>query len=201
MEMRITSKLLLTAVMAIAAMAFGASSASAVEPVEIAIEGGGHISDGTEIHAVGQTPTTLIAHIPGVGEVVASQCQDEFHGTIDEDGSGELDQFEIALPGTCVRQACETGGVQEHWPFQIEEDHTTGLEMVHITFCLEATGGGEHDTCELELPIEHDPEEQHHYTIVSDGADCASHTPGVSIEVHGAWELEGRGLEIVHPTA
>jgi hypothetical protein len=98
-----------------------------------------------------------------------------------------------------VRQACETDSVQEHWPFQIEEDHQTGLEMIHVTLCLEAQGGGEHDACELEVPVHSDPRDGHHYTVVVDGEECNTHTPGVTIELHCAWEVEGREIEIVHP--
>jgi hypothetical protein len=182
-----------------AAVAFGVSSASAVEPVEIAVEPGGqHIEDGTPIHAAGQSNTLYIAHVPGVGEVAGFTCDDEFGGYINEDGSGEFDAVTMVGP-SCPRQACEVDGVQEPWPFQVEEDHTTGMEMLHWTRCLEPIWGGEHEVCELELPVVHDPEESHHYTVVSDGGDCVTHAAGVTVEVHGAWEFEGREFEIVHP--
>jgi hypothetical protein len=204
-EIAVKAVTVLLAVVA-ALAAFGVASAGAVEPVEVAVEPRGHVVDGTDVHFIGQGPMTLLAHIPGVGELAASVCQDvEFHGHINEDGSGEFDDVEIFGTGTCTREACrEGGGHQEHWPFQIEEDHSTGLEMVHLTWCLEPVGGGEHDICEMEVPLVHDPEDAHHYTITTtdpgatNGVDCATHTPGVTIEVYAAWELDGRALEVVH---
>jgi len=184
--MRISHKLLLVAVTALAAMAFGASSASA--QVSVAEEPTGIPCDPTcQLHIVGAT--TLVAHIPMLGEVTASACQDEFIADLTAGGTGGIT---ATLSGpSCTQQPCE-----EPWEVHGLTEVAPDTVDAHVEFCL-AGSDGEHKNCEIDVRITEVPGGSHNYALTSVGQSCINHQ-GIEVEVNGNWTTEGTNAELVH---
>jgi hypothetical protein len=148
-SMRNARKLFLLAVTALAALAFSATSASAQVEVESTVEEGhcsvvtineetGLPEGGCQAHVVNSSATIDLLRHTSVGEAVSTACQNEYDLAIGEDGEGYLFNQNISTGtgcGTAVA-ACVTGGVQEPWHVQIEEDGP-GSEEAHVEICLD----------------------------------------------------------------
>ena len=189
--MRIARKLTLLLAMAIAAMAFAAANASALEPVTVVHEGGptpGADCDPCTIHVVGESSLRAVHMVP------ISNCQDEFIADINADGSGEVTRWigvDHPVDGPCTREQCEGDPDPEtfaHWPFTMEE---VGLNEVQLnaTFCL--TGRGtDHSIesgCTVPVHVTEEVSQNHHY-FFDLFHECTIN--GTAIEVAGNWETE-----------
>jgi hypothetical protein len=173
--MRFARKLFMLALLALAAMALGASSAAADGAVEVLEEssqdhcGEVHIEEhltegGCEVlvHNA-STHIQLIRHIPGTGEVIAEQCDNNYRINIGEDGEGYVNDFHASNPGGetagcgSTVTACDQEEDESHepWPIHIEEtgDPEDELEHAEVRICLDIqVGGGA--SCEIEGTVE-----------------------------------------------
>lgn len=139
--MRIARKLFMVAVLTAATMAFGASSASAVEVQSggehcdpVTVMPGHVVEGGCRVEAVSERETQVQAFVSGVGFVTISTCEDHFEAAIGEDGTGylyEATTTEHAGP-PCTRAQCDEADHAEiPWPIALYA--TTEME---VTFCL-----------------------------------------------------------------
>jgi len=203
--MRIARKLALLTVMALAAMAFAASSASADSSVTVNDEQTGDQCDPCLVHAVGESSLTAFHFIR------ISQCEDEFVAAIESDGSGVIHDYtnvDDGGPG-CTRQNCneiapipneEIG--ESEWPISSEETGPNAGEM-EIDFCLDDDSDpdalGTH--CLADVAVTESTTVEHHYSFAVN-QECT--TPSAPVRVTGNWETEGpiategTDIEIVH---
>jgi hypothetical protein len=146
--MRFARKLFVLAVMAFAAMAFGASSASAVE----VSSGGDHCTEviltvhgpegGCLVEAVTERETEVQAFVSGVGFVTISSCEGHYEMAIGEDGHGYLYNATISSHsgGTpCTRTQCDEADMTKI-PWELQLTSTTNMEL---SYCLRSVASGE----------------------------------------------------------
>lgn len=202
--MRLTRKLALLTTMALAAMALAATNATAQESaVEVLDE-----ASLTHCNPTAKEPTCDAIHAVGsselrghtiFGEILASQCNDEFTAQINEDGTGHI--YQISLTGAnCERQPCTTAG-EDEWPITGAGETGPNVGHMHVDFCLRNPDNGNEHHCHIEVQVS-EPS-LHHYTIsantgtdVETGTDCPENS-----EVVGSWETEespAQEIEIVH---
>jgi hypothetical protein len=158
--MRFARKLLVLAVMAFAAMAFGASSASAVE----VSSDGDHCTDvtlmphhvvegGCRVEAVGERETLLQAFVSGVGFVTVSACEDHFEMAIGEDGHGYLYNATFSTHSggpLCTRTQCDEPNMSKI-PWELQLTSTTNMEL---TYCVRSSGEGAAGTpCHADIRV------------------------------------------------
>jgi len=180
----IRGSLLLVAVVVVAA--FGASSAPA-QTVGVAEEVGNPCNPTCQLHIVGST--TLVAHVPMLGEVTASICSDEFDADLTAGGTGTID---ATLSGpSCTQQPCE-----EPWAFHGMTEVAPNTVDAHIEFCL-VSSSGEHLHCEVHQLVTETSSGSHFYALLAESGICISHQ-GIEIEVNGSWTTEGADAELVH---
>jgi hypothetical protein len=146
--MRIARKLLVVAVLTAATMAFGASSASAVEVSDVA----GHctavtlmpdheVEGGCRVEAVSERETVTQAFVSGVGFVTISACEEHVEAAVGEDGTGYIYAVtHVGHEGTpCTRTQCDEANMAKI-PWSLSLTSTTNMEY---TFCLRTISGGE----------------------------------------------------------
>lgn len=215
--MRNIRKLLLLAVGMMAAMAFLSSAASAqtVRLEQEAVVGNcptninvvAHIPQNRQCsinaESVAGTTADLYNHVPGVGEVRFSQCQNHFEAAFNRDGAGVVYDQVLVEAALCGREPCEETEVPPSanphrnlaWPARISEvtDPPVGEERLTVTFCLHAhtdvpseEGGGTNCTVHL-----HVTRQVHTYSVRTPpdvngngGAPCEE-VP--QIELEGRW--------------
>jgi hypothetical protein len=198
--MRLARKLVLLCAMALAAMALGASTASAQEtPVEIWQEDGSHCEP-CELHVVGSS--TLAVHIPVPPfEQTISACNDEFEAELWEDefdeGGGEtrlhqghVIDYDNNAGGACTRVNCDGLQQGEEPEWETYDWGETGPNEGHfrVRFCLQPNPTGQGAHCDVEVHFEEVNVNHHQYMIT------ASDTPADSNEcIVGANELEVDG--------
>lgn len=201
--MRITYKLLLAAIAALAVLAFGSTSASATS-IEVEHENGNHCApvEPCTAHVVSESPTTLETHLFG-SEQVQSACNDEFVAVFNEDGTGEIHD-QVLDGANCTREPCTNPGETE-WVTTAPGEET-GLNEITFPFefCLAPRNSA--DPGEL-----HDPADERHCivdVIVTEVAlheyefrvadDCDGFP---TVEVDGHWTVEAgdpRDIEAMH---
>jgi hypothetical protein len=139
--MGFTRKLFVLAVMVFATMAFGASSASAVEVSDAST--GNHctaatltsdhvVEGGCRFEAVSERETVFQTFVSGVGFVTFMTCEDHFEAAIGEDGTGYLYNATISAHAgnPCTRTQCdEATGTKIPWPIALTS--TTNME-IHV---------------------------------------------------------------------
>jgi hypothetical protein len=222
--MRIARKLLFVALAALAAMAFSATTASAIdhtpeETTTIKNESTGVActtatktsGGGCTIHATGEVE--LWGDVFGVS-VLGSNCITEFTGRVGGDGKGFVDTVLLsdhAGVNDCTRTPCNLP-----WDAQAKE-RLGGHEVLESTFCV--TGGPTTEVCHVELPIfkigPHDYKAAHETTgndfsttnedhIITatageiDGGISTDITGTTECRVIGTIDLELKPIEIVH---
>jgi hypothetical protein len=154
--MRNLRKLFMVAALAVAAMAFSASSASATMPVEAMDEnaagahcppvshGGGNADGGCHLFAE-STSVQLIHHQAG-GDVITADCINSYEVRLDENGEGWIENQVIA-PGSSNCGSTAVGGVtactappepgeEPLWHLNIEHDGN-GNEEATAEFCID----------------------------------------------------------------
>jgi hypothetical protein len=194
--MRIARKLTLLLTMAIAAMAFAASTASADEAISVVTEPGNVACNPCVIHVVGESSLAAF-HV-----VTVSNCTDEFTANVNANGSGEVTTWNGSpdAPNDCTREQCRVqpgNTVREHWPFTSEEVNTNTVELA-VQFCLSPVGDmtdASKAKCTADVQVTEEPAVVHHY-LFNLSQECV--VGGVPVEVHGSWEAEGRGVEFKH---
>jgi hypothetical protein len=194
--MRIARKLFMVAILTAATMAFGASSASAVEVSDAA----GHCTEATlEVHevdggcrieAVSERETEVQAFVSGVGFVTISSCEDHFEAAISEDGHGYLYNATTTAhpPILCTRTQCdEVDGTKIPWEVQLTS--TTNME---ITFCLRTISGGPGAAgtpCHTDIRVTPNNATGAH-EFFADGVTWGScENLGGGVRVHGHWNI------------
>lgn len=214
--MRIARTLVLALAAAIAAMALGATSASA-QAVELT-----NVNDperpvhcdlaaqNCKIVAHSESETSLRGHQFGF-ESTVSRCLDEFTGFVGEDGTGHIVQqhLEDGPSLNCEREPCgdevHLGGESE-WPAVLRESAPDELTM-EIEFCLEQHGHDSPVHCELDVDVtldgHHSAEFRAEDSAQSDHHKECHHVEGSSamVEVEGHWESEPEEsdeIEVTH---
>lgn len=142
--MRVAHKLLVAAVVALVAVAFGASPASA--QVEVSDEATGahcgavtldedhNVSGGCRIRAVTEIETLVRAFVPTFGFITVSTCEELFEAAIGEDGTGYLYSAIHAQHegSSCTSVQCdEADHALRPWPFTVE---STG--RMRLYYCV-----------------------------------------------------------------
>jgi hypothetical protein len=207
-HMRIARKLFLLALVAVAAMAFAASTASA-QGIEVLHEdapgqphcGDGITQEGCLIHAEGEI--LLGGHVFGI-EATVSNCHVEMEAHIEGDGGISVESVVLTdHPGVddCVRQPC-----QLPWLGNGEEDDPEGSgEVVHAIFCIEPVGGGTDQVCDVEVPLATTGDHQYHLLfddLPGTGTPpCELGGSGVNrdeLRIENAGEDQHEDIEIVH---
>jgi hypothetical protein len=200
--MRNVRKLVLLAVMALAAMALAAPSASALEITNEA--GGAHcaavtlngsdVDGGCLTHATSNGTIELRKHVFGVESTITT-CDNEFTGRVNEDASGYI--FEQVLSGAgCTRQACVVSG--EGTPWAANGTETLGSNPTSGTlttnFCVEPVGGGSDETCEIDVPFAQNAGAGNHTQSYGQAGEMPSHgISGFRCELVGSWSSESGG--------
>jgi len=196
--MRIARKLALLLTMAIAAMALAATTASADEAITVANEPGSACDPTCTIHVAGESSLAAF-HV-----ITVSACTDEFTGTIDANGNGEVDTWDGVFdvdPG-CTREQCRVqpgNTVREHWPFTSEEIADQTVEL-NVEFCLSLTtdmSDAAKTRCDVPAIV---TESSNHDYEIGLSHECLVGPPGsqIPVEVHGDWHVEGGDFEFVH---
>jgi hypothetical protein len=201
-HMRFARKLVLLAVMALAALALSASTAMAQEDVEIQTEpGGDHCSEPCQIHVTSVTPSSLGAFVGETQVQVISSCTDEFLATLDEDGEGFIHTYENnkgQIGGeACTRQNCDDAGDDEsEWDTHLSE--AAGAGNANVRFCLETAPGAANVHCTANIAITEDVSVTHRYVFNAVNEHCGFVSPGVEVRLNGQWATENTSWELVH---
>lgn len=187
--MRIARKITLLCLTALAAMAFAATSASAVEPVELTDEHTGASCDPCLVHVVGESEL----HAGGVFRI--STCEDEFLATLDSSGSGFVHHYANVATHAgfdCTRQNCNEVGEavgESEWDATGAEEVGVNEVALTVRFCLDAKsnpdGTGLH--CDAPVHVEEVPADSHHYVFT---VEHLCPTPSGDVLVSGLWETE-----------
>ncbi len=206
-------KLVLTAAMAMTAMAMTAGTASAQEePVDVFNEPSGTpcstATGNCDHHFVGSSVVTQ--HVFG-SESQATSCDDEFVARLGPNGNGTIPTYTNNAPvAPCNRIKCNDVGEgpgEATWPVTNTGEYAAGSPTLdgHLTyrFCLDLAsnpnGTGTHCTIEVDV----DATATHRYRFTAVGEHCPL-LPGVEAELDGTWNTEatpGSGqeqIEIVH---
>jgi hypothetical protein len=213
--MHFAKKLALLCAMALAAMALGASTASAQteEPVEIWEEDGSHCEP-CHIHVTGESELH-----PVIGNPI-SQCEDEFEAEVWEDEFDEnrdpeieeihqghiydYDNHDESATQPCTRQMCN--GVMEpadeiEWPITNMGETTTNAGHMTVRFCLDtkANPGAAGAHCTVEIDVTEEVSPTHHYVFRAVNDPCF----GGLVRLNGEWETEELpeehgAIEIIH---
>jgi len=212
--MRNARKVLLLAVMALAAMAVAAQSASAALSIANETAGGAcpavsisgsQPAGGCLIHAKGEAE--LRKHVFGVESHITT-CTNEYHGRVSSTGSGWI--FEQVLTNdaaaadpNCTRQPCKVNGEATPWKADGFEGAANNnpepfTEWLTTNFCVEPIGGGTDETCEIDVGFNETV--NHRYEFGHEGAGTAaemsSHgVSGFRCEIIGHWAGETGGTE------
>jgi hypothetical protein len=215
--MRNARKLVLLAVMALAAMALTAPTAFGQlqedhETLELKNTTTGvhcpavnmaNKSGGCLIHAKSE-PTQgveLRKHVFGIESHITT-CDNEFTGRVNEDAEGYIGH-QLLTGASCVRQPCKVDGVTTEWPAHGDEAHKdtvpkageTGVlpshghrEVLTVTFCVEPIGGGADESCETSVPFNQTVAGKAEFGT---GEEIAGHGfSGFRCELIGHWETE-----------
>lgn len=152
---------------------------------------GTDVDGGCLLHAVSDGGVIMKQHVFGM-EVTVSVCESEFHARIDEDAAGYiLEQVLTSPPGlTCTLQACKSGGgEQQPWAIDID-DPGDDTELMTANLCVEPSGGGTDQTCEVDLPVVETAPSSNEFQI-GDGGEVAGHgVAGSRCEIEGQWITE-----------
>jgi len=184
--MRIRRKTLLTAALALTAMALTANNATAQETaVEFETRTGLPCTP-CVIHLTGESHFSS----PGTG-MLFSRCSDDFTARIYHGGSGEIEatSMQPESVGTCEVEDCVNNPAEAHWPVSALGETSTDAVHATVRFCWRSIGTDFH--CNVELDITELA--LHDYTFST-----------VSICLAGArrfeavWETESDNFEIDH---
>jgi hypothetical protein len=191
--MRFVRKLMLLAVAAAATMALTASSAQALE---IATEGTGvHCTAVTPVnaepfitHGTGGGGCTIKAH--SVGEVefgsggLMTECTNVFEGRTNELGEGFIYHHEITNcePFPLIPCDANNDGIRENWILHVNGEH--GANGVEARFCVRTFGIT--FNCHLFLDLSESP--LHRYRLSTGGVH--RNCEGNGANVRGLWEQE-----------
>lgn len=203
--MRIARKLLVVGVLTAATMAFGASSASAVEissggnhctPVAV---GAGHVvTGGCKINATSERETEVQAFVSGVGFVTISTCEDVFEARIAEDGTGYLYLATTTGHGDppCTRTACdEAAPSHRQLPWALNLTATNNME---IDFCLRTiqnpdVEGAAGTTCHTNIAITPNNGTGAHEFSANGTTSGSCENLGGGVRVLGHWNINPSG--------
>jgi hypothetical protein len=198
-HMRIARKLFMVAILTATTMAFGASSASAVEVADLdtevhcteAILTGHAVDGGCLVEAVGERETLVQGFVMGVGFVTVSACEDHFEAAISEDGHGYLYNATTTGhtgPPLCTRTQCDEEDMTKiPWEVQL-----TATDNMEITFCLrtiEAGEGAAGTPCHTDIGVETNNATGGH-EFWADGVNKGScENLGGGVRVIGHWNV------------
>ncbi len=198
--MRFASTMLAAAVVALAAVAFGASTASA--QVEVSDEATGehcsavtvdenhNVSGGCRVEAVTERETVVYAWVPPLGLVTVSTCDEHFEAAIGEDGTGYLySATHTQHQGTYCRsvQCDEADHANRPWPLTIE---STG--RMKFYYCVRDVIGTSEGDAGMVCYSTMDLVDNfiHHQELVATGtpgdASCGG---GLDIRIQAHWNL------------
>lgn len=152
------------------------------------------VSGGCLFHVTSNGTFDLRKHIFGV-ESSLGQCNEEFSGRINEDGSGYL--FDQLVTG-CQWEACYEGSeITNETPWSVTGSESgLGTETMTIMICHQEQG-----QCEVEFPF--NATGDHQYRL-GQGTEIAGHgAAGFRCELVGTWNTETGGpgeqsIEVTH---
>jgi hypothetical protein len=196
--MRVTHKILLVSVAALAAMAMAASTASG-QSLEITNEANGthcpavsisgtDVDGGCLAHWVWESEAHWFKHVFGI-ESQITECLGENHARVSEDGLGYVTEMTMTDPPgkTCTRQPCKNGsGEMIPWAASFAEAGGA-TETGTITTCIEPLGGGTDEICESESPI-NEIAGTHGWEIGNAGVEVTSHG-AAGTRCEGRWHI------------
>lgn len=138
--MRISRKIALLAVMALAVMGIAASSASALEVVDEATgEHCGAVTAPSNGHGAGSGGCTLSASNEGRIELGTPlgmiDCDNIFQGRVGENGQGFIYGHNLFNCSPNTVDECKESGVPDNWPVGLTSETT-----MEATFCVVAFG-------------------------------------------------------------
>jgi hypothetical protein len=132
--MSIARKVLLAALMALAAMAFAASTASAQEiPVEFETENGGNCNP-CIVHIEGESHARDLI---SPGQPLVSKCHDELNARLYHGGTGEIER--VGINHAVVGPGCTTvncASPERHWPVSAAGERADATLHVTLRFCF-----------------------------------------------------------------
>jgi len=184
--MRIGRKTLLTAALALTAMALTANNATAQETAVEFETPAGLPCTPCVIHLTGESHFTNM-----MTGMITARCIDDFTARIYHGGSGEIEATSMQPePGaTCAIENCATNPAEAHWP--ISAIGETSADAVHATvrFCWRSLGNDFHCNVELDItePALHD------YTF-----STVSLCFGGGRRFEAVWQTESDTFEIDH---
>jgi hypothetical protein len=199
--MRTATKLLLSAVLALALS--GTPAAADPGNVEFTKEkvGGGHCAEQYPCLVHFEGTSSLRVHVMGV-EITISQCEDELHIRFFEDGTGEVLEYANNLGMACTRRICDGMGEdasETEWPVYAFAEQAPDEGHFEMELCYDTAGGGTGTHCTAEIHWETAPVVPHQYVFSADDTPCGA------AELTAEWESEivqGTGeqvVEIIHP--
>ncbi len=212
--MRLARKLVLTAAMALTAMAMTAGTASAQEEsVAVFSEPSGtacSTATGNCDHHVSGS-SVLTTHVFG-SESQASACNDEFVARLGPNGTGTIPTYTNNAPTfPCTRVNCNGVGelaAEPTWPVTNTGEYTAAGQTLdgHLTvrFCLDLPTAPNDTGVHCTVEIDFDATATHRYRFTAVNEHCPLGIPGVEAELDGTWNTEvtpGSGqehIEIVH---
>jgi hypothetical protein len=193
-DMRIMRKLMLLALMAAAALAFTAPSASALE---VEIENGVHCtaveiidhgegSGGCTVHATSEAQVELGSPLG------MTLCDNEFEARVDENGEGFIYSQLLTNCSPLPVIPCSEAGVNDNW-----EVHLKSETLMEAQFCVDVLGL--EINCHLDNIHIGEPE-PHQYEFFTEGHQpCEFPFNDSSVEGHWVAETtEHPELEIKH---
>jgi hypothetical protein len=218
--MRLARNLFLLAATAIAMLAIATPAANAIEvtdeptgnhcsEVSVSADGEHTVSGGCEIHVATEPDTSFdfSGHWEDSGEVVFTQCGNEFNARLHESGNGLI--YDQELTGaSCGLEACdEANHANIPWPANLME--FGAFEALQYTFCIRGVQqeGTQGNPCTLYIPLVTDSDHEYEFGTLAPGPTLP-HSAGAplqsrcsqnaAISFNGHWAITDTPIEIAH---
>ena len=198
--MRISRKLMLLALTALAALAFASSAnaqsvtvtdeASTVPCSDVALDADHNVTGGCAVNVVSEQETQIVAGTAG-GPVVISTCEDQFEAHIDGGGEGYIDVVTTTghAAAPCTREACDEAAPSHAtipWRIHLREPEGAPLSA-NVAFCLynQVSAEGTIGTpCVVNIPV---TQTVHSQSFNAEGGQSCANLPPGAVTVVGHW--------------
>lgn len=196
--------LLVAAIVAALAMSTSSAFGQTVEVLDeattqhcgdVTVDANHVVEGGCEIHATSTGTANLHVHLSGVGEILFSQCNNEFVGHLNEEGLGFITGQQLAGEQCGIEPCDEATHEQLEWPI-LGWEGGGGNEALATTFCVrdaQATEGTGNGYCSVAVDLTQSGHEQ---TFTAVEQSCVEST----VELSGTWVTDDSldEAEIVH---
>ena len=169
---------------------------------------------GCLLHASTELDTTadLRGHFHLAGEVILSQCNNEFSANVHESGDGWIHNQVLTGPA-CGLAACDEAAPSHAnvpWPVTLME--FGGAEAIQVTFCTRPSTspeGSDLNTCTVYIPLFTVAPHTYELRTIAPGPTESTAPPNhvplqsrcsqnAAISLTGRWLVEGTPIEIAH---